>query len=148
MREGIEAAISIRIQEPVFESQTKTKLGSQATAPDGPSLRNWINDFIKKELDNYLHKNPAIADTWLKKIQQSEKERKEIAGIKSWLMKELRRRICIIKNYVIAGLILIVNMPNEWTQPCLLLKEIQQAGVLPLPVMSILRQYFHSEVSH
>ncbi|MCC6383626.1 MAG: type IIA DNA topoisomerase subunit B [Bacteroidia bacterium] len=82
VREGIEAAISIRIQEPVFESQTKTKLGSQATAPDGPSLRNWINDFIKKELDNYLHKNPAIADTWLKKIQQSEKERKEIAGIK------------------------------------------------------------------
>lgn len=82
IREGIEAAISIRIQEPVFESQTKTKLGSQNTYPNGPSLRNWINDFVKTNLDNYLHKNPETADTWLKKIQQSERERKEIAGIK------------------------------------------------------------------
>ncbi len=82
VRESISAAISIRIQEPVFESQTKTKLGSQNTAPDGPSLRNWINDFIKKELDNFLHKNKEVADAWLKKIQQSERERKEIAGIK------------------------------------------------------------------
>lgn len=82
VRTSIAAAISIRIQEPVFESQTKTKLGSQVTAPNGPSLRNWINDFVKKELDNYLHKNPAVADAWLKKIQQSERERKEIAGIK------------------------------------------------------------------
>lgn len=82
IRESIEAAISIRIQEPVFESQTKTKLGSQNIYPDGPSLRNWINDFVKKELDNYLHKHPQTAEAWLKKIQQSEKERKEIAGIK------------------------------------------------------------------
>ncbi|MFM7078258.1 MAG: DNA topoisomerase IV subunit B [Bacteroidota bacterium] len=82
VRTSIAAAISIRIQEPVFESQTKTKLGSQVTAPNGPSLRNWINDFVKKELDNYLHKNPLVADAWLKKIQQSERERKEIAGIK------------------------------------------------------------------
>ena len=82
VRSSIAAAISIRIQEPVFESQTKTKLGSQVTSPGGPSLRNWINDFVKTELDNYLHKNPATADAWLKKIQQSERERKEIAGIK------------------------------------------------------------------
>lgn len=82
VRSSITAAISIRIQEPVFESQTKTKLGSQNTSPGGPSLRNWINDFIKTELDNYLHKNPSVADAWLKKIQQSERERKEIAGIK------------------------------------------------------------------
>ncbi len=82
IREGIEAAVSIRIQEPVFESQTKTKLGSQNTYPNGPSLRNWINDFVKTNLDNFLHKNPETADTWLKKIQQSERERKEIAGIK------------------------------------------------------------------
>ncbi|MBL7913423.1 MAG: DNA gyrase subunit B [Bacteroidetes bacterium ADurb.Bin397] len=82
VRSSITAAISIRIQEPVFESQTKTKLGSQVTSPGGPSLRNWINDFIKTELDNFLHKNPIIADAWLKKIQQSERERKEIAGIK------------------------------------------------------------------
>ncbi len=82
VRTSICAAVSIRIQEPVFESQTKTKLGSQVTSPGGPSLRNWINDFIKTELDNYLHKHPSTADAWLKKIQQSERERKEIAGIK------------------------------------------------------------------
>jgi len=82
VRSSIAAAISIRIQEPVFESQTKTKLGSQVTSPGGSSLRNWINDFVKTELDNFLHKNPTVADAWLKKIQQSERERKEIAGIK------------------------------------------------------------------
>ncbi len=82
VREGIEAAVSIRIQEPVFESQTKIKLGSQNTYPNGPSLRNWINDFVKTNLDNYLHKHPETAEIWLKKIQQSERERKEIAGIK------------------------------------------------------------------
>jgi topoisomerase-4 subunit B len=82
VRSSISAAISVRIQEPVFESQTKTKLGSQNTSPGGPSLRNWINDFVKTELDNFLHKNPIVADAWLKKIQQSERERKEIAGIK------------------------------------------------------------------
>lgn len=82
VRTSICAALSIRIQEPVFESQTKTKLGSTNTSPDGPALRTWINDFVKKELDNYLHKNLETADAWLKKIQQSERERKEIAGIK------------------------------------------------------------------
>ena len=82
VRTSIVAAISIRIQEPVFESQTKTKLGSQTTSPNGPSLRNWINDFVSTNLDNYLHKHPETADRWLKKIQQSERERKEIAGIK------------------------------------------------------------------
>jgi topoisomerase-4 subunit B len=82
VRTSIVAALSIRIQEPVFESQTKTKLGSQNTEPNGPSLRNWINDFVTTNLDNYLHKHPETADLWLKKIQQSERERKEIAGIK------------------------------------------------------------------
>jgi topoisomerase IV subunit B len=82
VRTSIVAALSIRIQEPVFESQTKTKLGSQNTEPNGPSLRNWINDFVSTQLDNYLHKHPETADRWLKKIQQSERERKEIAGIK------------------------------------------------------------------
>ena len=82
VRTSIVAAISVRIQEPVFESQTKTKLGSLTTAPDGPQIRGWINDFVKSELDNYLHKNPMVADAILKKIQQSERERKDIAGIK------------------------------------------------------------------
>lgn len=82
VRASIVAAISIRIQEPVFESQTKTKLGSINAAPEGPSIRNWINDFVKTELDNYLHKHPDAADAMLKRIMQSERERKEIAGIK------------------------------------------------------------------
>ena len=83
VRSSIIAAISIRIQEPVFESQTKTKLGSQTTEPNGgQSLRQWIVDFVKKELDNYLHKNPEMAEIWKKKILQSERERKDIAGIK------------------------------------------------------------------
>jgi topoisomerase-4 subunit B len=82
VRASIVAAIAIRVQEPVFESQTKTKLGSINIAPDGMSVRNFVNDFIKKELDNYLHKNPTVADAFLKRILQSERERKDIAGIK------------------------------------------------------------------
>lgn len=81
---SVVAAISIRVQEPVFESQTKTKLGSTNLSPDenSPSIRAFINDFVKKELDNYLHKNPQTAEAMLKRILQSERERKEIASIK------------------------------------------------------------------
>ncbi|MEL7531602.1 MAG: DNA topoisomerase IV subunit B [Bacteroidota bacterium] len=82
IRASIIGAISIRVQEPVFESQTKTKLGSINVGPDGPTVRTFINDFLGKELDNYLHKNPDTAAALLKRIQQSERERKEIAGIK------------------------------------------------------------------
>jgi topoisomerase IV subunit B len=82
VRASIVAAVAVRVQEPVFESQTKTKLGSQNIAPDGPTLRTFVNDFIKTELDNYLHRNPAIADALQKRILQSERERKEMAGIK------------------------------------------------------------------
>jgi topoisomerase-4 subunit B len=82
VRGSIVAAVSIRVQEPVFESQTKTKLGSQNVGPDGPSVRGFINDFVKKELDDFLHKHPQTADALLKRILQSERERKDIAGIK------------------------------------------------------------------
>jgi topoisomerase-4 subunit B len=82
IRQSVVSAIAVRIQEPVFESQTKTKLGSHAVGPDGPTLRTFVNDFVKTELDNYLHKNPAVADALLKRILQSERERKEISGIK------------------------------------------------------------------
>lgn len=82
VRASIVGAIAVRVQEPVFESQTKTKLGSQNVGPDGPTMRTFVNDFVKKELDNYLHKNPQVADALLKRILQSERERKEIAGIK------------------------------------------------------------------
>jgi topoisomerase IV subunit B len=91
IRSSISTALSIRIQEPVFESQTKTKLGSQSTYPGGPSLRNWINEYVRSALDNYLHKNPKVADAWLKKIQQSERERKEIAGIKKLANERARK---------------------------------------------------------
>ena len=82
IRASICAAISVRVQEPVFESQTKTKLGSQVVYEGGPSMRNFVGDFLSKELDNYLHRNPAIADAMKKRIEQSERERKELAGIK------------------------------------------------------------------
>ncbi len=82
MRQSIVAAVSVRIQEPVFESQTKTKLGSTAIYPDGPSLKQFIVDYVKKELDNYLHKNKETAEALNKRILQSERERKEIAGVR------------------------------------------------------------------
>ncbi len=82
IRSSIVAAISVRVEEPVFESQTKTKLGSQDMGPQGPSVRKFISDFLEKELDNFLHKNEAVAKELLRRIQQSERERKEIAGIK------------------------------------------------------------------
>lgn len=82
IRASIVAAIAVRVQEPVFESQTKTKLGSIHMAPEGPTVRSYIGDFVAKELEIYLHSNPKSSDALLKRIQQSERERKEIAGIK------------------------------------------------------------------
>ena len=82
IRTGIVAAVSVRVVEPVFESQTKTKLGSVNVDTDGPSMKQFVGDFLSRELDNYLHKNPAVADALKKRIEQSERERKELAGIK------------------------------------------------------------------
>ncbi len=82
IRQAIHAAISIKIIEPVFESQTKTKLGSNEMEPDGVTIRTFVNDFIKTQLDNYLHKNPESAIILQKKIQQAEHERKAMAGVK------------------------------------------------------------------
>lgn len=81
IRNGIVAAISIKVEEPVFESQTKTKLGSRDMGPNGVTIAKFVGDFLKKELDNYLHKYAATTDTLLKKILESEKERKAIAGV-------------------------------------------------------------------
>ncbi len=82
IRASIVGAIAVRVQEPVFESQTKTKLGSLNMAPDGPTVKNYVGDLVAKELEIYLHKNPAVKDALEKRIIQSERERKEIAGIK------------------------------------------------------------------
>jgi topoisomerase-4 subunit B len=82
IRASLIAAVSIKVQEPVFESQTKTKLGSQHIEPNGLTVRNYINDIVKKRLDDYLHINPEVAEELLRKILQSEKERKDLANIK------------------------------------------------------------------
>lgn len=82
IRTSIAAAVSVRVVEPVFESQTKTKLGSQFVEEGGKSMRQFIGDFLSKELNNYLHKNPATADGLKRRIEQSERERKDLAGIK------------------------------------------------------------------
>ena len=82
IRQSIVAAIAVKVVEPVFESQTKTKLGSQEIEPGGKSMRAFINDFLKDKLDNYLHRNPDVAETIEKKIKQSERERKDLAGIR------------------------------------------------------------------
>ncbi len=81
IRNGMIAAISIKVEEPIFESQTKTKLGSRDIGPEGPTVAKFISDFLKKELDNYLHKDLDTAEIILKKIQESERERKAMAGV-------------------------------------------------------------------
>ena len=95
IRNGLVAAVSVRIQEPVFESQTKTKLGSKEVAP-GSSLtvNKFIGDFIKKELDDYLHRNPDIAEIMLRKIASSEKERKAMAGVAK-LAREKAKKVSL-----------------------------------------------------
>ncbi len=85
------AALSIRIEEPMFESQTKTKLGSKDVGPNGPSIRQFISDFIKEQLDNYLHKNPQTAEILLNKILESEKERKAIAVVQKKARETAKR---------------------------------------------------------
>ena len=81
IRNGLVGAISVNVEEPLFESQTKIKLGSTNMGPSGVTVNKFVGDFVKKEVDNYLHRNPKVAEVLLKKIQESEKERKAIAGV-------------------------------------------------------------------
>ncbi len=94
IRNGIVAAVSVKVEEPVFESQTKTKLGSKDVGPDGPTIAKFIGDFMKKELDNFLHKHGDIAEVMLKKITDSEKERKAIAGVTK-LARERAKKVSL-----------------------------------------------------
>jgi topoisomerase-4 subunit B len=94
IRSSIIAAISIKVEEPIFESQTKTKLGSKDMGPQGPSVRNFITEFIKKQLDDYLHKNSETAKVLLQKIQDSEKERKAISSIQK-LARERAKKVSL-----------------------------------------------------
>ncbi|MEY2901677.1 MAG: hypothetical protein RLY89_783, partial [Bacteroidota bacterium] len=82
IRTSIVAAVSVRVQEPVFESQTKTKLGSQNVYENGPSMKKFVEEFLSKELNNFLHRNPTVSEALRKRIEQNERERKELAGIK------------------------------------------------------------------
>jgi len=91
IRASMVAALSIKVQDPIFESQTKTKLGSQNIEPEGQSIRNYVMDIIKKHLDDFLHKNPETADALLRKILQSEKERKEWANVKKFAKESLKK---------------------------------------------------------
>jgi topoisomerase-4 subunit B len=94
IRSSIIAAVSIKVEEPIFESQTKTKLGSKDMGPSGPSVRNFIGEFIKKQLNDFLHKNPETAKILLRKIQDSEKERKAISSIQK-LAKERTKKVSL-----------------------------------------------------
>jgi len=91
IRASLVAALSIKVQDPIFESQTKTKLGSQNIEPDGQSIRNYVMDIVKKHLDDYLHMNPDTAEALLRKILQSEKERKEWANVKKIAKESLKK---------------------------------------------------------
>lgn len=91
VRKSVVSAISIKVMEPVFESQTKTKLGSTDMGGDLPTVRTYVNDFVKTQLDNYLHKNPDTAEKLLRKILQAERERKELSGIRK-LAKERAKK--------------------------------------------------------
>ena len=94
IRNGIVASISVKVEEPVFESQTKTKLGSRDMGPDGPTVNKFINDFLKKELDNYLHINGETAEVMLRKIAESERERKAMAGVAK-LAREKAKKVSL-----------------------------------------------------
>ncbi|MEA4867215.1 MAG: type IIA DNA topoisomerase subunit B [Bacteroidia bacterium] len=98
VRQSMIAAVSIKVQEPVFESQTKTKLGSKEVSPGGASIRNFIGEFIKEHLDNYLHRHPEIADAMQKKILDSEKERKAISGIQKLARERAKKASLHNKN--------------------------------------------------
>lgn len=94
IRNGIVAAVAVKVQEPVFESQTKTKLGSRDMGPDGPTVAKFVGDFIKRELDNYLHREPETAEALLRKIHESERERKAMAGVTK-LAREKAKKVNI-----------------------------------------------------
>lgn len=111
IRASIIAAIAIRVQEPVFESQTKTKLGSERVGPDGPTVRTFVNDFLKKELDDYLHRNKEVADAIESRIKQSERERKDIAGIKK--LANERAKKASLHNKKLRDCKVHFNTPHE-----------------------------------
>lgn len=114
IRSGIVVAVSVRVQEPVFESQTKTKLGSSTVSLGGPTLRAFVHDFLKKELDNLLHKDQPLAELLQKKILSNERERKELAGIKD--VARDRAKKANLRNSKLRDCILHYNTSNPRRQ--------------------------------
>lgn len=114
IRSGIVAAVSVRVQEPVFESQTKTKLGSSSISPGGPTLRAFVHDFLKRELDNLLHREQGLSDSLLKKILSNERERKELAGIKD--VARERAKKASLRNSKLRDCIVHYNTGNPKRQ--------------------------------
>jgi len=108
IRKSIVSAVSVKVMEPIFESQTKTKLGSTEMGDGLPTVRIFITDFVKTNLDNYLHKNPDVAEKIQKKILQAERERNDLSGIRKLARERLKRLVYTIKNYVIVGFILTI----------------------------------------
>ena len=98
IRSSLVAAISIKVKEPVFESQTKTKLGSNTISPEGETIRTFVGNFIARELDNYLHKNPETAKALEAKIKDSERDRKELSGIQKLARENARKAKIHNKN--------------------------------------------------
>jgi len=111
IRASIVAAISIKVEEPVFESQTKTKLGSKDIGPEGPSVRTFVTNYVLKELDNYLHKNPDVSEVLLRRIQESERERKAISGIKK--LAKQRAKKANLHNRKLRDCRVHLNSTNE-----------------------------------
>lgn len=112
VRKSVVAAVSIKVMEPVFESQTKTKLGSTDMGGDLPTVRTYVNDFIKTHLDNYLHKNPETADKIQRKILQAERERKELSGIRK-LAKERAKKASLHNKKLRDCRVHLDNLKND-----------------------------------
>lgn len=136
VRKSIISAVSIKVMEPVFESQTKTKLGSTDMGGDLPTVRTYINDFIGTHLDNYLHKNQATADVLQKKIVQAEKERKELSGIRK-LARDRAKKASLHNKKLRDCRVHLQDMKkiDAWRPPCLLPKGIPHRVPLPNPAM-------------
>ena len=118
--------------EPVFESQTKTKLGSTDMGGGLPTVRTYVNDFIKTYLDNYLHKNAEAAEKIQRKILQAERERKELSGIRKLAKERAKKQTYITKNYVIAEFIFLMLRMIEILRPPYLLPKVTLHLVLLL----------------
>lgn len=114
IRNGLVAAIAVNVEEPIFESQTKTKLGSTNMVPGGVTVNKYVGDFIKLEVDNFLHKNADVAEAIQQKIQESEKERKAIAGVTKLARERAKKQTCTTANCATAVFTSTTRKEKDW----------------------------------